>query len=67
MKIFTFLLAIAALLTGCAAPRNMTYGVLVDDWYTGAEGTHGAYTYELHMCKYSSGVEINAGHTPDCP
>jgi hypothetical protein len=68
MKIFTLLLlTIAALLTGCAAPRSMRYGVLVDDWYTGVSGSHGFYAYETHQCKYSSGVIVNAGHTATCP
>ena len=60
---YTLLLLVA--LAGCAAaPRDMTHGKLVDDWYVPLDGKFSASLYWDHVdhqCKYEDGVIIGVG------
>ena len=66
----TKLLLVLALcgLAGCAAPRDMTHGVLVDDWYVSNRAWSPSLYWDQvdHACKYRDGVTVFVGRKP-CP
>lgn len=58
------LLALLALLAGCAAkPKDMKHGILVDDWYVWPDRSVAYFDIDgvTHHCKYKDGTIIVVG------
>lgn len=65
------LLLLVLALGGCATHKDMSHGVLVDDWFV-STAPNGKFTQSLywdgmsHQCQYKDGSIIGVGRQP-CP
>lgn len=64
---FLLTLLVSVLAACVQPPRDMSNGVLKDDWYVKPSDGNTFFRAQIHMCKYENGVVVNAGPGKPCP